>query len=128
MTSGTRPITRRTFLLSGLVLGALILAGVLVAPALASSGPSSAPEAKTTPDYEAVAQDSASIVFPGSTASKEDIEQLLPSTRRATDVACENLKHMARDEVVSYTSVTVGDRTKAGQIVDSMERNVCSRR
>ncbi|WP_116206208.1 hypothetical protein [Amycolatopsis circi] len=109
-------------------MGVLGAAAVAITLALTLSSSSGAAPQHAAPDYEAVARDSAAIVFPGSSASKDDIQDLLPSTRRATDTACDNLKHMSRDEVVSYTTVNVGDRTKADRIVDSMERNVCSRK
>ncbi|UKD55173.1 hypothetical protein L3Q65_46225 [Amycolatopsis sp. FU40] len=128
MATSTVSTSTGTIWIIGITLGVLALVGTLVALLLTSSKEPSQPAAKAAPDYEAVARDTASIIFPGSTASKEDIQQLLPSSKRATDAACDNLKHMTRDEVVSYTMVNVGDRNKADRIVDSMERNVCSRK
>jgi hypothetical protein len=118
---------RRKLLVCGLVvLGAAAVIAAAVTIALAvdrQAGPS-----RSAPDYEAVVRDTVSIVFPGSVASPEQVQELLPGSKRSTDVACDNLAAMPRSEVVQYTAVSLGDRAKADMLVASMERNVCSRR
>lgn len=117
---------------SGRRSGAMIISAAIVLAAgsmivtitlISSNGQST----KAEPDYEAVVRDTVSIMFPGATPSNDDIKQLLPSTKRSTDVACDNLAHMPRAAVVEYTNISIQDRTKADLLVSSMERNVCSR-
>ncbi|MCR6484784.1 hypothetical protein M8542_18305 [Amycolatopsis sp. OK19-0408] len=119
--------SRRRFVVGAIALvgvAALVVVAVVIALAVdRSSGPS-----RAEPDYEAVVRDTVSIIFPGSVASPEQVHELLPSSKRSTDVACDNLARMSRSEVVGYTTLSVGDRAKADMLVASMERNVCSRR
>ncbi|MGW4523257.1 hypothetical protein [Amycolatopsis sp. NPDC004378] len=118
---------RRRPVVAGLALVS-VAAVVVIAVSIALAVDRSSGPARSEPDYEAVVRDTVSIIFPGTVASADQVQELLPSSKRSTDIACDNLAHMPRSEVVGYTAVSVGDRAKADMLVASMERNVCSRK
>jgi hypothetical protein len=125
MTTGTGAARRKNLVRSLLALGGL--AAIAIAVVIALDTDRRAEPDRSEPDYEAVVRDTVSIIFPGSVASPEQIKDLLPASKRSTDVACDNLADMPRSAVVEYTSLSVGDYAKADMLVASMERNVCSR-
>lgn len=100
---------------------ATVLAAALLATLTACS--SNTPPA---PDYEAVARESALILF-NAEPTAEQVQQLLPSVRRATDAACANRKDgMSEADIVKYSTgmMTAEQATKS---VRAQMMYVCER-